>query len=304
LIAALTQYLDNIRYNLRLDLESESEVLSELQTHIEDKVEEMREAGLSEEEATSTCLALLGSAKLVARQMYEAHSRGTWKQALLASMPHLFFASLFALNWWQGIGWLAVALGLTLGIAVYGWWHGRPVWLFPWLGYSLLPVVVAGLFLLSLPRGWTWLAIVVYVPLALWLFYSVAVRTMREDWLYGALMMLPVPIIVGWFLAVGKEGELLELNLEDIRHFAPWIGMSFLALAVTAVTFVRLRKRWLRAALLIVSGILTLMIVAFYAEGRLSLPVFSVLTLLMVGLLLGPAVVERRFRYGKRKSIT
>ena len=43
----LSQYLDDVRDNLRLDLVSEKEVISELQTHIEDKLEEMREAGFS-----------------------------------------------------------------------------------------------------------------------------------------------------------------------------------------------------------------------------------------------------------------
>jgi len=53
---ALGQYLDDVRDNLRLDLSSEREVLGELRTHIEDRLEEMREAGLSEEEAANTCL--------------------------------------------------------------------------------------------------------------------------------------------------------------------------------------------------------------------------------------------------------
>lgn len=296
----LSQYLDSIRDNLRLDLVSEREVISELQTHIEDELEEMRQAGLSEEEAADTCIELLGSAKLVARHIYEAHSQGTWKQALLASMPHLLFASLFALNWWRGIGWLVITLGLILGIAIYGWWWGRPVWLFPWLGYSLLPVVVAGLLLLYLPKGWSWLAIPIYIPLALWLVCSVAIQTIKRDWLYGALMLLPLPIILGWFLAVEQEGEFLELSFERIQYFAPWIGLSFLALAATAAAFIRLRQRGLKVALLFISGFLILIMVARYAEGRLGLLAFSILSLIMLGLLLSPALLERRIRFGKQ----
>lgn len=296
----LSQYLDSIRDNLRLDLVSEREVISELQTHIEDELEEMRQAGLSEEEAADTCIELLGSAKLVARHIYEAHSQGTWKQALLASMPHLLFASLFALNWWRGIGWLVITLGLILGITIYGWWWGRPVWLFPWLGYSLLPVVVAGLLLLYLPKGWSWLAIPIYIPLALWLVCSVAIQTIKRDWLYGALMLLPLPIILGWFLAVEQEGEFLELSFERIQYFAPWIGLSFLALAATAAAFIRLRQRGLKVALLFISGFLILIMVARYAEGRLGLLAFSILSLIMLGLLLSPALLERRIRFGKQ----
>ena len=301
MIAVLSQYLDSIRDNLMLDLTDEREVIDELQAHIEDEFEEMREAGLSEEEAANNCIKLLGSAKIVARQIYEAHSQGTWKQALLASMPHLLFASLFALNWWQGIGWLTITLGIVLSMAVYGWLHGRPVWLFPWRGYYLLPVLVAGLLLLYLPKGWSWGAILLYLPLALWLVWSITVRTVKRDWLHSALMMLPVPIIIGWFLAVGKDGKFLELSVEHIQHFAPSIGLTFFALAVTTVAFIRLRQRWLRVALLLLSGFLTLTMVAFYAEGRVGLPAFLVLTLIMVGLLLSPALVGRRIRRGRQQ---
>lgn len=296
----LSHYLDNIRDNLRLDFSSEKEVIHELQTHIEDELQELREAGLSEEEAANTCVKLLGSAKLVARQLYEAHSQGTWKQSLLASMPHLVFALLFALNWWQSIGWLLVVLGLVLGMTVYGWWHGKPAWLCPWLGYSLLPVAVAGLLLLYLPEGWAWLTIVLYIPLAIWLLYSITIQTIKKDWLYSTLMLLPVPIIIGWFLAVEQEGGFPELSFERIRNFAPWIGASFLALAVAAATFIRLRQRWLKAGVLLISGLLILIMMASYAEGRLGLPALSVLMLVMLGLFLTPALLERRLRRSRQ----
>ena len=192
----LSYYLDVIRDNLRLDPSTESEVISELETHIEDKLQELKDTGLSDEEAASTCMRLLGSAKQVARQIYEAHSQGSWRQALLASAPHLLFGLLFALNWWQGIGWLLVMLALVLAAAIYGWWHGKPTWLFPWLGYSLLPVVGAGLLLLYLPTGWSWLAIIIYIPLALWFLYSVIIQTIRRDWLHSSLMLFPAPISI------------------------------------------------------------------------------------------------------------
>ena len=301
MLTELSHYLDSIRYNLRLDPSSEREVTSELETHIEDRLQELRQAGLSEEEAANTCVKLLGSAKLVARQVYEAHSQGTWRQALLASMPHLLFGLLFALNWWQGISWLLVTLVLVLSMAVYGWWHGKPAWLFPWLGYSLLPVVVAGLLLLYLPKGWSWVAILLYIPLALWLLYRITVQTIKRDWLYSSLMLFPVPIILGWFLAVQLEGRFPEFSVERLHDLAPWIGLSFLALAVTAATFIRLRRRWLKVAVLFISGLLTLVMAACYAEGRLGLSTFLVLILLMLSVFLIPALFERKIRYRRQR---
>jgi len=302
-VTELSHYLDSVRDNLRLDLSSEREVTSELETHIEDRLQELRQAGLSEEEAANTCVKLLGSAKLVARQIYEAHSQGTWRQALLASMPHLLFGLLFALNWWQGIGWLLVMLVLVLSVAVYGWWHGKPAWLFSWLGCSLLPVVVAGLLLLYLPKGWSWVAILLYIPLALWLLYRITVQTIKRDWLYSSLMLFPVPIILGWFLAVQLEGRFPEFSVERLHDLAPWIGLSFLALAISAAIFIRLRQRWLKVAVLFISGLLTLIMAACYAEGRLGLSTFLVLILVLLSLFLTPALLERKIRYCRQRPM-
>jgi len=301
-LTVLSHYLDSVQENLRLDLSVAGEVIHELETHIEEEVQELREAGLSEEEAANACLGLLGSAKLVARQIYEAHSQGTWSQALLAAMPHLLFGLLFVLNWWRGIGWLLGMLVLVLSTAVYGWWRGKPAWLFPWLGYSLLPVVAAGLLLLYLPEGWSWVAILFYIPLALWLLYSITVKTIRRDWLYSSLMLLPVPTIIGWFLAVEPVNQFPEYWLQRIQDFAPWMGLTFLALGVTVATFIRLRKRWLRVSVLVVSGLLTLTMVAYYTEGRLSIPAFLILIVIMLLLLLSPAFLERTLKHTEQQS--
>jgi len=297
MLTVLSNYLESIRDNLRLDQSSEKEVIQELETHIEDEVEELRESGLSEKEAADTCLTLLGSAKMVARQIYEAHSQGSWTQALLAATPHILFGLLFALNWWQGVGWLLGMLVLILIMAVYGWWRGKPAWLFPWLGYSLLPVVAAALLLLYLPKSWSWVAILVYLPMALWLLYSITVQTIKRDWLYTSLMLLPLPAIFGWFVAIEPVNQLPEDWLQRMQDFAPWIGLTFLALGVTVATFIRVRRRWLRVSVLVVSGMITLTMVAYCAEGRLSIPAFLILMVVMLLVLLSPALVERTLRH-------
>jgi len=304
MVTQLAHYLDTVRVNLRLDLSEEREVISELETHIEDRLEELKENGLSEEEAVSRCVASLGSAKPLARQIYEAHSQCSWKQALLASVPHLLFALLFTLNWWQSIGWLLVALILVVSTVVYGWCRAKPTWLFPWLGYSLLPVVAAGLLLLCVPKGWSWLAVLVYIPLGLWLLYSVGIRTIKRDWLYASLMLLPVPTIVGWLLAVQPEGRFPNYGVERVNEYGPWIGLSFLALAVAVTMFMRLRQRWLKIGVLVMSGLLTLVMVIYYTDGRLSLGAFLVLIVIMLGLFVTPALLERKVRYRRPKPAT
>lgn len=298
--AALNHYLEIIRTNLRIDLAEGKEVISELETHIEDRLQELKESGLSEEEAEKTCLRLLGSAKIIARQIYEAHSQGSWRQALLAALPHLLFAGLFALNWWHHVGWLSVILVLVIGTSIYGWWHGKPTWVFPWLGYSLIPVAAIGLILPYLPREWSLLTIPFYFLLALWWIFCLVVQTTKRDWLLSSLMLLPMPIVIGWFLTLVPGAKITGETLERMNYFAPWIAVSFLILALTIAAFIRLRQRWLRIGLLVISGLLTLTIVVYFVGGKLSTETFAGLILVMWGLFLVPPLMEWFFRKTKR----
>lgn len=293
-------YLQTIRDNLKIDLTEEREVISELETHIEDRLQELKERGLSEEEAEKTCLGLLGSAKVIARQIYEAHSQGSWSQASLAAMPHLLFAALFSLNWWHHVGWLSIILVLVIGASIYGWWHGKPAWVFPWLGYSLIPVAALGLTLPYLPREWSLLTIPFYFLLALWWLFFLLAKTIRRDWLLISLMLLPTPIIIGWFITLVPDLKITGQTLERINYFAPWIALSFLILALTIAAFIRLRQRWLRISLLIISGLLTLTLVVYYAGGRLSVLTFAGLILIMWGLFLIPPLLEWVHRKSRR----
>ena len=295
----LTQYLESIRSKARLDYSDEPGIMSELEAHIEDKLQELTDAGFTVEDAVSTCLGEMGSIKSIARQIYESYSQGSWKQVLLASMPHFLFGLLFVLNWWHYPGWLSIVLILILATTFYGWCHGKPAWVFSWLGYSLLPVAVVGLLLLYLPKGWSFLALPVYFPLALWWLFRIIVQTTRKDWLFSSLMLLPVPIIIGWFLAISPSGKFNEDSLERVYYYAPWIGLSFMVLALTIAAFIRLRQRWLRVSLLAVSGLLTLGVAVYSATGRLNNLAFLGPFLVMWGVLMVPPLLERRLKNGR-----
>ncbi len=299
MIPELSQYLEKIRHKAKLESDDESVIISELEAHIEDKLQDLTEAGLSKKEAMRTCLGEMGSTRLVARRIYEAYSQGTWKQVLLASMPHVLFGLLFVLNWWHYPGWLFIVLMAIFATTIYGWWRGKPTWVFSWLGYSLVPVLCVGVLLLYLPRGWSLLALPVYFPLALWWLYRIIAHTSRQDWIFSSFMLLPLPIILGWFLAISPNGRLTEYSLQRIDYFAPWIGISFMALALTIAAFIRLRQRWLRIGLLAISGCLTLTLVVHYTTGRLTTFTFLGLILVMWGVLLAPLLLERYFRGGR-----
>ena len=298
----IAKYLESIRFGAKLEGAEECDMLSEIKTHIEDRIQELLDSGLSEEDAVNTCLGQMGNPQSVSRRIYEAYSQGSWKQVMLASTPHILFGGLFALNWWQHIGWLSALLLLVLAATVYGWWHGKPAWVFSWLGYSLLPVLIVGIILLYLPRGWSFIVIPIYLPLALWWLITIVVQTIRRDWLFSSLMLLPLPIIIGWFLAIFPGARLNESGLQRVYLFAPGIGLSFMALALTIATFIRIRQRRLRVALLAVSGLVTLSLVTFYSFEKLNIPTFLGLIFIMWAILLAPLLIER-YLHNRRQRL-
>lgn len=294
-----SSYTNNLKDHLRLDATIENNVVREIRTHIADKKHELIESGLSEKEAAATATRLMGSPELVARQIYEVYSQGSWLQALFAALPHLLVAAFFALHWWQHTFWLIAILPLILGAAIYGWYHGKPAWLFPWLGYCLLPVIAVGILLVYLPGGWVWLAACAYVPLALIIVFSVTKNITRKDWVFASLMLLPLPVMLGWILALwirALNGHNSFLSYEQLYEFAPLIALSFAVLALTAATFIRVRQRWLKVGVLLTLEIGVIGIMALSGKSPVNPGGWGGLILLAVVLLLGPAMLERWIR--------
>jgi hypothetical protein len=94
-------YLDEVQAHLHLDPRAESRVISELRSHFQEKVGDLQRQGMTEEEATRAALASFGDARSIARLMYEAHSRGSWMDALISCQPHFMLAALFATHVWR-----------------------------------------------------------------------------------------------------------------------------------------------------------------------------------------------------------
>ena len=152
---------------------------------------------------------------------------------------------------------------------------------------------MAGLAIFYLPPGWKWIAIIIYIPLAAFLIYHVTVQTIKRDWLYSSLMLMPVPIAAAWFLVVGHDRG---LGIDYLRYFGPSIGLSFLIMAISVAFFIRLRQRVLKMAMLLISAFLALTLVLYYAQGRLGLPAFIILLVLILGLFVTPAILEHRIK--------
>jgi hypothetical protein len=294
-------YTDSLKDYLRLDPTIESNVVRELNAHLEDKSHELTETGLSEEEATATAAKLLGSPRIVAKQMYEVYSQGSWRQALFAALPHLLVAAVFVMHCWQNTFWLVGMLGAITGAVIYGWRHGKPAWLFPWLSYCLIPVIAVGILLIYLPGGWAWFAATAYIPLALLVIFSITKPTIKKDWLFASLMLLPIPIVLGWMLALELEDKFL--SYEQLYEFAPLIALSFAMLALTVATFIRIRQRWAKVGALLTLGVLTLVIIGLSGKTAIGFGGWLILVLLALLLLLGPAPLERKIREADHKPL-
>ena len=271
MMSSISHYLNRFKDCLQIDQTIKDGVAEELYTHLEDKTQELEENGLSREEASKIAVQSLGSPELIAQQIYETHAQGSWKEALFSALPHFLVALLFTSYYWQNIVYVSIILALTVGIAIYGWHRGKPIWLFPWLGYYLMPVVVTGILLLSLPQGWGWIAALIYIPLALFAFIHIVRQTARRDWLYASLMLAPMLVTFSWFSSLGTGNELLASDwIARLQTNAPWIVISFIALAGATIAFIRLKPRRHKIISLLIPPLVILLSVTMASRGNIN----------------------------------
>jgi hypothetical protein len=271
MMSSISHYLNRFKDCLHIDQTIRDGVAEELYTHLEEKTQELQENGLSREEAGKMAVQSLGSPELIARQIYDTHAQGSWKEALFSALPHLLVALLFTSYYWQNIIYASIILASTVGIAIYGWHRGKPIWLFPWLGYYLMPVVITGILLLSLPQGWGWIAALVYIPLALFVFIHIVRQTARRDWLYASLMLAPMLVTFTWFSSLGTGNELLASDwLVRLQANALWIVISFIVLAGATIAFIRLKARRHKILSLLIPPLIILLSVTLASRGSIN----------------------------------
>jgi hypothetical protein len=271
MLSSISHYLNRFKDCLHIDQTIRDGVAEELYTHLEYKTQDLQENRLSREEAGKIAVQSLGSPELIAQQIYETHAQGSWKEALFSALPHLLVALLFTSYYWQNIVYASIILTLTVGIAIYGWHRGKPIWLFPWLGYYLMPVVVTGILLLSLPQGWGWIAALIYIPLALFVFIHIVRQTARRDWLYASLMLAPMLVTFTWFSSLGTGNELLASDwIARLQTNALWIVISFIALAGATIAFIRLKPRRYKILSLLIPPLVILLSVTMASRGNIN----------------------------------
>jgi hypothetical protein len=267
-------YLDKVRAHLYLDARTEGRVISELSTHFDEKVSDLEQQGLSSEQATQSALASFGDARSIGRLLYEAHSRGSWTDALIGCQPHLIVAALFATHVWRHPVLLALAFTAIAVIAMLAWRNGRSTWMYSWIGYAVLPLLVVSYlsldpvsqtvtFLFSghgVPAPFWRLGLLGLLDVfTIWLIATTSVAVARRDWLLLSLMLLPLPILGLWLITVSQSAGVVVDALKGLEaRFSRWdgaMGFFFVVLGVTTALFVRLRQRALKVGAVIAVGI-------------------------------------------------
>ncbi len=313
----LRAYLEEVRSHLYLDPPHERRVISELYTYFQEKVADLAEQGQSEQEATRGAIRSFGRAKVVARLMYEAYSQGSWLDAVIAALPHLIVAFLFSLHLWRHPV-IAPAVFLTIvGVTLYGWWRGKPNWLYSWIGYSLFPFLVVGYqtrgVLMSaiaylvggsgeLPPPWALVLLGTFYAFAGSLIIATTIRVVRRDWLLTSLMLVPLPILGIWLYNIEEVGGLFH-RTQDV--FFLWdfaLAYVFAVLAAASAFFIRLRQRILKIGALLTIGTITGAIAVHNVWGNVGFfGILSVAVLLLL-FLLSPALLEIGIGHGESKN--
>jgi hypothetical protein len=273
--AEFDTYLDEVRTHLHLDPDTESRVITELYSHLQEKVSELRENGVSEHEATAEALASFGGARSIARLTYEAYSRGSWVEALISCQPHMIVAALFATHVWQQPIMLGAAFSAIVLIALLGWRRGTPAWLYSWMGYAVFPFLILASMswdpvvrtVTYVVRGtgvpapvWELALLGVLCAFTIWLIAATTVKSTRRDWILASLMLVPLPVLAIWLITISQSDGFIHNVLSSFEaRFSRWdTAMAYFSatLGIASVLFIRVRQRVLKAGSILAVGII------------------------------------------------
>jgi hypothetical protein len=315
MMGAIDTYLNQIRSNLHLDPGTERRVIGELETYFEDKIEDLRTEGLTEAAAARQAIHSFGTPRKVAKLLYEAHSRGSWLDVLLAAQPALLSAGLFATHLWSEGLILIPSFALLLFVTLVGWAKGKPNWLYPWIGFAFAPVL-AGVFL---SRNFVYQSIYGIVVgsgassehvtlllflglygVSFWIVLAVLSRILKRDWLLVSYMLLPLPLLGIWIIAIDSLGPFLFDIRLPVHQWDRSMVLALLLLALSAGLFTRLRQRLSRVAAVLVIGMGSTLIAGWTVLGANNFFNLLLISTVPVSTVLIPAALQTLFvRHGR-----
>jgi hypothetical protein len=319
MLPEVREYLEDVRSHLHLDTATERQIISELYSYFQEKVAELQDRGISEGDAIREAIKSFGRPRVLARLMYEAYSKGSWTEAVVSSLPHLIVAGLFISHLWRHPILAPISFASMVCVTLYGWWRGKPNWLYSWIGYSLLPLLIGGYasrpaleqtaaFILgrsgALPSIWILLLIGALFSFSLWIIIRTTIRVVRRDWVLASLMLVPLPILGSWLFNVEQLGSLFQASRLELYQWDALMASVLILLAAASAIFIRLRKRILKAGALIILGVIAGTIAGHILWGDPGFLGLLASAFLMLLFLLGPALLEAKIGHGELKGET
>lgn len=307
----IDSYLAQVRAHLHLEPRAEKRVINEMQAHFHEKLEDLRRTGVPEENAAREAIAAFGDPRIIARLMYEASSRGSWTDTLIGCQPHFVVAALFATHLWRHpLLLFAAFLPITI-ITLIAWRRNSPAWLYPWTGYALLPLLILAslavdpvvrtfLFLVTgsgTPAPFLHIAVLgSAAAFALWLVVTATVRVARKDWILVSLMLSPLPVLVIWSASVSRTRGFIPAVLAGleagVNRFDGAMALVCLILGLSTALFMRVRSRYLKAASILVAGMVGGGVAVSSIQGGLGLLRLAVVSLGFLLFLVLPFVLH------------
>ena len=278
--------------------------MHELEAHIVDRVNELIEMGVPRRAANQETLKALGQSNLIAEQLYQVHSRGSWYHTALATLPHLMLSLVFALHLWTAPVWVIGMMALALTITIIGWRKGRPRWTYPWLGYCLVaPIVSWGLAMSAVGYGaWgvlargalplsipIYAASFVYIAVSIWVVIRIVRKIAKPDWLMGSLAILPIPFLGFWFFYFYNGGDLLQSDVSVLKEVDTSVAIVFLIIGTATAAFFRITRRVARVALLAITAPSLIVLAWISYQGGAGFTAVFIFAVMSLAVLLIPA---------------
>jgi hypothetical protein len=286
----VSSYLDEVKAHLHLDPRTSRRLINELRSHFEEKVSDLEQQGMAETDAACAALRSFGDARNIARLLDEAHSGGSWTEALIGCQPHLIVAALFVTHVWRHPVLLGTAFAAIAVIALLGWRNSGASWMYSWIGCAVLPLLILSYLSMDpVARTVSFFLSGHGAPAPLWhlgllvalygftfrLLTSTAVTVARRDWILLSLMLLPLPVMGLWTITVTQSAGVFVDALRSLEsRFSRWdgaMGYFFAVLGITTALFVRVRQRALKVGAVIAVGIVGSALAARSLWGDLGL---------------------------------
>jgi hypothetical protein len=239
--------------------------------------------------------------------MNEAYGQSTWREVAIAVTPHIVVALLFSLHLWRHPFVAPMVFLSIVAMTLFGWWKGKPNWLYSWIGYSLFPLLVAGYqtrhFLIQtlnyifkgegqMLSPWILCLLLIFYGLSIFVVLSTTIRVVKRDWILATLMLVPLSILGIWLYNIEEVGGLFQKTTHIVFYWDPVLAKILAVLGAASALFMRLRQRILKIIALLAIGTMTGAMVVHNIWGDVGFFWLLMISVILLLFLISPALLR------------